>query len=154
MLTLLSSGQQPNPMKTGVPTLKRPSDRSRVKVHHCKASLEPMCLPGQVGVPDNSNTLDDSQPREQERHREEDGSGESKGGETGRVWWKRGRYIWEHPYSDLLPPARYGGTCGSDQKTTSSVLSQTPAQEPQSVMPSAAILPCVALLFSPWGGSF
>lgn len=73
MLTLLSSDQQPNPMKTDVPTLKRSSDHSRVKLHHCKASLEPMCLPGQVGVPDNSNTLDDSQPKEQEWHREEDG---------------------------------------------------------------------------------
>lgn len=50
-----------------------------------------MCLPGQVGVPDNSNTLDNSQPKEQEWQREkEEGEGESKWGEMGKCNAKGG----------------------------------------------------------------
>lgn len=50
-----------------------------------------MCLPGQVGIPDNSNTLDNSQPKEQEWQREkEEGEGESKWGEMGKCNAKGG----------------------------------------------------------------
>ena len=50
-----------------------------------------MCLPGQVGVPDNSNTLDDGQPTEQGwHHEEEEKEGAGKGGEMGKGSGKTG----------------------------------------------------------------
>lgn len=39
VLTPLNSDQPPNPVKTNVPTLKRWSDPSRVKVHHYKMEV-------------------------------------------------------------------------------------------------------------------
>lgn len=56
-----------------MPTLRRLSGGSRVKRRHHKrrqwseAGLELVSLPGQVGIPDNSNTLDHGQSTEQER---------------------------------------------------------------------------------------
>lgn len=68
MLVLLSSDRQPNPVETGVPTLGScltvpgPSCITARWKRWSETGLEPMCLPGQVGVPDNSNTLDNGQP--------------------------------------------------------------------------------------------
>lgn len=80
-----------------MPTLRRLSGGSRVKRHPRKcrqwseAGLEPVSLPGQVGIPENSHTLDNGQSTEQEGRRE-DGEewGASKGaGRARKVQQKR-----------------------------------------------------------------
>lgn len=68
MLSPLSSEWPRNPRKSDVPTSGRPCDRAGVKLQHRprrhrgEAGLEPVGLPRQVGVPDDRDTLDNSQP--------------------------------------------------------------------------------------------
>lgn len=71
MRSPLSSEWPQNPRKSDVPMSRRPSDRSGVELQHRprrhrgEAGLEPVCLPGQVGVPEDCDTLDNGQPTEQ-----------------------------------------------------------------------------------------
>lgn len=54
-----------------MPSSRRLSERAGVKPQHClhrhrgEASLEPVGLPRQVGVPDDRDTLDNGQPAAQ-----------------------------------------------------------------------------------------
>lgn len=106
------------PLWGGCLTIPEPISITARRKQRREAGLELMCLPGQVGVPDNSNTLDNSQPKEQEWHHEE----KEEWGARGKRWevqWKRRDYLWECPYLGLSPSAPYGKMHGSDQRTTS-----------------------------------
>lgn len=85
-----------------------------------------MCLPGRVGVPDNSNTLDHSQPKEQGQWHEKRGSIRKKPRGEGESAADKEVNISRMSRSRSPSFSPHGGMCGSDGGQPAQVLVAEP----------------------------